>query len=188
MPALYRHLDYEARRKIERYANAGFSMRRIAMVLGVSPSTVSREMGRNSYRDFYSAQHAQAYYEARKFLSAPKYRGRLVFRCSPIGVSLRTPKTDRLLTAWASDYRNARYRRNGDRPDSVYRNIRRRRASLFAVWDKPIQPRLMKLKLQHFGQKETLPGEVNPFGDPPKTWKTPEPLAEHTVMARNLCA
>ncbi|WP_421825144.1 helix-turn-helix domain-containing protein [Fulvitalea axinellae] len=168
----YCHLDYEARRKIERYANAGFSMRRIALVLGVSPSTVSRELRRNSHRAIYLARHAQAYYEARKFLSAPTYRGQLIFRCSSVGVCLCIPKTDRLLTAWASDYRNARYRRNGDRPDSPYRTVRRRRASLFAVWHKPIQPRLMKLKLQHYGQKETPPGEVNPFGDPPKFWET----------------
>ncbi|BDD11122.1 hypothetical protein FUAX_35540 [Fulvitalea axinellae] len=183
----YSHLNLNARRQISRCVNAGLTIRQTASRLGVSPSTISRELKRNSFRGFYSAIHAQAYYEARKFLAVAKYRGQLIFRLSSVGVSLFKPKTDRLITAWASDYRNARYIRN-ERTDNPFHAKRQRRSSIFAVWEKPVQPRLMKLRLQHYGQKTTPSGEVNPFGDPPKFWKKADRKPDRTVHKEALCA
>lgn len=60
----YVHLTTSERVKIETYLELGFSVRKIAGRLGRQPSTISRELKRNSYYDASCAD--QRYVEHKK--------------------------------------------------------------------------------------------------------------------------
>lgn len=55
----YRHLTQEERYKIEAYKQAGYKQYEIAREVGVDPSTVSRELSRNSSK-LYHVYHAKS--------------------------------------------------------------------------------------------------------------------------------
>ncbi|WP_040759963.1 IS30 family transposase [Sporosarcina newyorkensis] len=59
----YTHLTISERAKIEAYLEIGYSIRKIANLIGRHPSTISRELARQPDYDAQSAQHQ---YEARK--------------------------------------------------------------------------------------------------------------------------
>ena len=62
----YTHLTIGEREEIMVLRRQGLGVRAIARALGRSPSTVSRELARNSCKRFYWASTAQARYEARR--------------------------------------------------------------------------------------------------------------------------
>ena len=57
----YRHLSFEDRRIIHKLRNQGRSLRFIASVIGVSHSTVSRELGRKIQLQDYCPESAHKY-------------------------------------------------------------------------------------------------------------------------------
>jgi IS30 family transposase len=63
----YGHLTYLQRCKIQAYHQAGYYQNQIAKEIGVSPSTVSRELKRNlRWNGAYSASQADAFYKKRR--------------------------------------------------------------------------------------------------------------------------
>jgi IS30 family transposase len=61
----YGHLPYLQRCKIQAYHEAGYYQNQIAKEIGVSPSTVSRELKRNlRWNGAYSASLADAFYNS----------------------------------------------------------------------------------------------------------------------------
>ncbi|WP_156179573.1 helix-turn-helix domain-containing protein, partial [Jeotgalibaca dankookensis] len=59
----YTHFTIAERSKIETLRDLGFSIRRIARILGRAPSSVSRELNRNPY---YQCDQAQERYKQKK--------------------------------------------------------------------------------------------------------------------------
>ncbi|PRX37734.1 helix-turn-helix domain-containing protein, partial [Meinhardsimonia xiamenensis] len=73
MPRPYTHLSLEERRHLAKWRDAGMPVSEIAERLGRDPSTLHREIRRNTYRDEelpelngYHAVNAQAMYEGRR--------------------------------------------------------------------------------------------------------------------------
>jgi len=68
----YQHLNINQRNKIEAYVSIGYSARRIAQLIQVHHSTVSREIKRCKGR--YSATKANQHYQDRSSLKGRKYK------------------------------------------------------------------------------------------------------------------
>lgn len=64
--APFRHLDQSDRAVVERMLKAGLPRREIAVAVGCSPATITRELQRNAGRRGYSAAKAQEYADERK--------------------------------------------------------------------------------------------------------------------------
>ena len=63
----YKHLNFVQLCKIAAFWKAGYQQKEIATELGVSPSTISREIKRNSRRNFvYCPDQAAAFYKLRR--------------------------------------------------------------------------------------------------------------------------
>lgn len=63
----YTHFNIEDREKTRSFLEQGLSIRKIARLLNRAPSTISREIKRNSYKNGnYAAHHAQKLYAKRK--------------------------------------------------------------------------------------------------------------------------
>ena len=63
----YKHLNFEQLCKISAFRKAGYFQKEIAAELGVSPSTVSRELKRNSrWNHVYSPEQATATYNLKR--------------------------------------------------------------------------------------------------------------------------
>lgn len=62
----YQHLSLRKRFRLEAYVELGLRQEEMAGRLGVHPSTVSREFGRNSGREEYRAQRAQSLCRSRR--------------------------------------------------------------------------------------------------------------------------
>lgn len=69
-----KHLDQHQRYQISAYKQAGKSIRDIAFAIGVSPSTISREIKRNSTKGQYEPLKAQKTAEYRKTRSHIHYK------------------------------------------------------------------------------------------------------------------
>lgn len=137
-----KHLDSDQRKSLERMYSYGFDQKTIARVLRVHPSTICRELKRNSLKGgVYVARLAQAFYRARRHLT---YGGRghsSAYRYLAYGAyGWRDYNFDRLEVAWSSDYKDWRgfYERNGRRWTLLSEPPRR--PSLYSMGDKPIQP------------------------------------------------
>lgn len=91
----YHHLSRRERKKIANMHRIHFSMRRIADVLGRSPSTISREIRRNSEENKYKSSIANERYAQRRTRCKPK--GRLANRhlCEYI--------REKLMRAWSPE-------------------------------------------------------------------------------------
>ncbi|BDD08214.1 hypothetical protein FUAX_06460 [Fulvitalea axinellae] len=104
----YRRLNLAERRYIQLASGRGDSLRRIAFMLRRSPSTVSRELGRNHMAGDYNAETAHKLSEARQRVSAlgarPGRREGFYF------TRICVPHMDRSLVAWYSDTQT--YHRN----------------------------------------------------------------------------
>lgn len=75
----YTHLDYAERYSIWSLKRAGCSLHQVARILGRSPSTISRELSRNSGGHSYRARQAQCLADERRFTPAVwKFTGDLV--------------------------------------------------------------------------------------------------------------
>ena len=61
----YTHVTSEERRLIKQWRQAGFSRRKIAGLLSRAPSTISRELNRNTGKRGYRPKQAQAFADAR---------------------------------------------------------------------------------------------------------------------------
>ncbi|MFS1525729.1 helix-turn-helix domain-containing protein, partial [Microbulbifer sp. 2304DJ12-6] len=57
----YKQLTYEQRCQIEAFKKSGFTQAEIAVALGVSQSTISRELARNSGQRGYRHKQAQRF-------------------------------------------------------------------------------------------------------------------------------
>ena len=62
----YNHLTIFERERIYLLTNQGFSIRKIAQTIHRSPSTISRELKRNTRKESYSPSTAQSFYSLRK--------------------------------------------------------------------------------------------------------------------------
>ena len=62
----YHHLTIEQRESILENLAAGANKRQIARIIGCSPSTITRELKRNSKRKHYSPSQAQSRYKWRR--------------------------------------------------------------------------------------------------------------------------
>lgn len=66
----YKHLSFEERKEIERLYREGQSITKIARLLNRNPSTISRELRRNSQivdnRIIYSAESANETYQTKR--------------------------------------------------------------------------------------------------------------------------
>ncbi|WP_029708398.1 helix-turn-helix domain-containing protein, partial [Rhodoferax saidenbachensis] len=67
----YKQLDYKERQTIAVCLELGLSIRAVARVLGRAPSTVSREINRNSGAGAYSCRFAQQRFVRRRRHSRP---------------------------------------------------------------------------------------------------------------------
>ncbi len=63
----YKHLNTFERARIEIFYEQGNSIRAIAKKLDRSPSTISRELKRNSQRGCYTSEKSQESYNERRF-------------------------------------------------------------------------------------------------------------------------
>lgn len=70
----YHHLSKEERKKIAKMHRNHISIRRMAGILGRSPSTISREIRRNSEKDKYRSSMANEHYTHRRTRCRPKGR------------------------------------------------------------------------------------------------------------------
>ena len=98
----YHHLSRRERKKIANMHRIKFSVRRIAGILGRSPSTVSREIRRNSENGRYRSPVAEEKYQKRRLLCKPRgklshdeleeyIRGKLLQAWSPEQIAGRLP-------------------------------------------------------------------------------------------------
>jgi IS30 family transposase len=124
----YKHLSYEERLIIETLLATGYSRRKVAKFLGVNPSTVSRELQRNSTHEDYDPRDAQAKAKAR-WGRAPKHV-RLTER-------LKWTIIDRLKAGWSPEQISGRLRRMGDEwvsHETIYQFIYADRANGGSLW------------------------------------------------------
>lgn len=87
----YKQLTYEQRCQIEAYKKSGFTQAEIAAAIGVSQSTISRELARNTGQRGYRYNQAQRLADARRERTrrATKMTSELNgTKLSPFGVSL----------------------------------------------------------------------------------------------------
>lgn len=70
----YTHLTLTEREKIMFFAAKGYSVTKIALELGRSKSTISRELRRNTVSGFYQPADAQKMYEKRRVVCRPLKR------------------------------------------------------------------------------------------------------------------
>ena len=73
----YCHFNYEERVKIQLLAKEGYTLRKIASMLGRSPSSVSREIKRNKGKRSYRPSQASRACHHRKHRKAHKMKGDL---------------------------------------------------------------------------------------------------------------
>jgi transposase, IS30 family len=88
----YKQLDYQERQTIAICLEQGLSIRAIARVIGRSPSTVSREISRNSGGTAYSCRFAQQRFVRRRSHSKPPAKlvtGNTLFACVRALLQLR---------------------------------------------------------------------------------------------------
>ncbi len=80
MPSVYKHLTQEQRYEIEIMHSNKVSLRNIASNLGVSPSTLSRELRRNKSERGYRHKQVQSKYQERNSRQGKslKFKGKLL--------------------------------------------------------------------------------------------------------------
>jgi transposase, IS30 family len=76
----YHHLTYEQRCQIEALKKSGMSDLKISIAIGVSKSSLSRELSRNSVNGRYDSKEAQKLSESRRQESA-RYRKKMTKEC-----------------------------------------------------------------------------------------------------------
>lgn len=92
----YKHLTINEREKAMAFIEKGLSLRAVARELNRSPSTISRELKRNSYANgSYSANHAQKQYALRKRDCGPKPK--------ILNPYIREYVTQHLLIGWSAE-------------------------------------------------------------------------------------
>lgn len=92
----YKHLTIDEREKAMVLREKGLSYRRIAEKLNRSPSTISREFNRNSYKNGeYSANYAQKQYKLRQRDCGVKPK--------LLNLDVREYVTERLLKGWSAE-------------------------------------------------------------------------------------
>lgn len=91
----YHHLSRKERKKLANLKRLGFKIRRIAEIMKRSPSTISREIRRNSKNGKYKSSDANKSYASRRERCKPK--GKLV------NEELSGYIHEKLLTAWSPE-------------------------------------------------------------------------------------
>lgn len=92
----YKHLTINEREKAMAFKEKGLSLRAIARELKRSPSTISREFSRNSYKNGeYSANHAQKQYGLRRRDCGPKPK--------ILNPYIRDYVTEHLMIGWSAE-------------------------------------------------------------------------------------
>lgn len=91
----YHHLSRKERKKIANLYRLKLSIRRIAKLLNRSPSTISREIRRNSENGRYRSPIAEAMYKKRRILCRPQ--GKL--NCQPLNQYI----TEKLMQTWSPE-------------------------------------------------------------------------------------
>ncbi|WP_338393110.1 helix-turn-helix domain-containing protein [Fulvitalea axinellae] len=129
------HLCKYERQYIEWKYGCGVSIRKIAKGIRRAPSTVSREIKRNSFGVLgYMADSAALLYKARRRWAAhcehPGFHVKRVWRYPPL-------RPDRLYICWYSDTLEYDRRRSPYPNFSLSRSAQNRRDSLFRPSDKP---------------------------------------------------
>ena len=126
-----KRLNFELKKLLEEHWLAGWSQRRIAAALGVSPSAVCRELSRNSIGGVYQAAAAQEQMRRRRAgIGPPRVkaaawraaRGRLRLRWSPEQIAARAAP-EQSISAATIRRRIAADRRNGGK---LFRCLRQR--------------------------------------------------------------
>ncbi|BDD08270.1 hypothetical protein FUAX_07020 [Fulvitalea axinellae] len=133
----YSQLTYREREFLMTLRQHGHSVRKIAEALRRSPSTVSRELERNSLRGEYNAATADRLSQARKRWGGHcrngNYRPQYYWQINRLFQYRKLPRTH---IAWRSDL-NEYYRHRGE-PDHFFMNVLYPRSrSLFRRKDKP---------------------------------------------------
>ncbi|BDD08141.1 hypothetical protein FUAX_05730 [Fulvitalea axinellae] len=190
--APYRHLEPAERLMIERMWGHGLSVRFIAKAINRAPSTVSRELERNRFGQYYSGTMAQQLAEARKTWGAT---ANIRYRAYGLRKRRYTHRISHNMICWTSDLNH--YLRLGI-------NTRQRRLlgsffkkpSLFKAENKPfgfrralllyktiqLQARLNKDTLHH--QDSITKHDYSPNIPPPnKTTIALFALVDHPVFS-----
>ena len=167
----YTHLTIGEREEIMVLRRQGLGVRAIARALGRSPSTVSRELARNSCKRFYRASTAQARYEGRR---ASCVRPR---RLSDPGLAALVQA--RILAGWSPEQVSGRLRLEAGvvvGTATIYRAIRAREL------DPPELAgtrRGLAGRLRHKGRRRRRKGEVERRGK----IRVPASIAERPAEA-----
>ncbi|BDD12235.1 hypothetical protein FUAX_46670 (plasmid) [Fulvitalea axinellae] len=133
MGAYYSHINIFERRFIAINYRAGWSVRRIATAIKRAPSTVSRELARNYFRNTYDPNLAHLLATARIhfYINHNRFKKSAKMSLNTRFYELPFPRT---LIAWESDYEDYfRYNQEG------FRIKENRSSSLFQLHEKPIQ-------------------------------------------------
>ena len=110
----YRHLSYKERVEIQLLSKEGYSLRRIANILGRSPSSISREMIRNRGQKGYRPSQANRICHERKHRKAQKMDG-----------ALKAKVLDKLRLQWSPEQISGWLKRQGESisHETIYRHL-----------------------------------------------------------------
>jgi IS30 family transposase len=118
MPKGYSHLTRDQRSQIYALKSRGISQRQIAKQLQVAPSTINREIARNSGQRGYRIEQAQQFAERRRVAASSQPR---VF--TP---ELQTTVEHGLLAGWSPEQISGRLKLEQGRsisPERIYQNV-----------------------------------------------------------------
>lgn len=115
----YCHFNYEERVKIQLLAKEGYTLRKIASMLGRSPSSVSREIKRNKGKRGYRPSQASRSCHHRKHRKAHKMNG-----------DLKEKVLDKLRLQWSPEQISGRLKKEGRSisHETIYRYLWRNKA------------------------------------------------------------